>query len=276
MKMTFTRTCLAGCLIGSFATPALAQGTDDVAPVTDAPAGQYASMRGVQGPAGMFSARVLLNVNLSDGVEGEPISIAPDLHYAVSDKLQLGLTHSGPMGWQGRPGFGLCLTGEDGGCAELYDNVGFDVMYGMVFGETHLSAHGTAFINKFDPMSLSVAVGLAGKAHFSDKVALFFDPKIALEVSDRDVYDDAVYVPLELGVQAGAKTQVKLLTGIWGALTDFGDNFEVPVGLGVVQNLNKNFDLGLRFSFDNLLGNQPEGVGAADTRSIALLLNIRS
>jgi hypothetical protein len=263
-------------LIGSFATSASAQSNDDVPPVTDAPAGQYASMRGVQGPAGMFSARLLLNINLSDGAVGEPISIAPDLHYSVTDKLQLGLTHTGPMGWQGRPGAGLCLTGEDSGCPEVYDNVGFDLMYGMVFGETHLSAHGTAFINTFDPMSLGVAIGLAGKAHFSDKVALFFDPKIMLEVADRDLYDDALFVPLELGFQAGAKTQVKLLTGILGALSEFGDTYQVPVGLGIVQNLNKHFDLGARFSFDNLLGNQPGDAGAADTRSVAVLLNIRS
>jgi hypothetical protein len=263
-------------LIGSFVTPAFAQADDDVEPVSDAPAGQYASMRGVQGPAGMFSARLLLDINLSDGAVGEPISIVPDLHYSVTDKLQLGLTHSGPMGWQARPGLGLCLTGEDSGCPEVYDNVGFDLMYGLVFGETHLSAHGTVFINKFDPMSLGIAAGLAGKAHFSDKVALFFDPKIVFEVSDRDLYKDALFVPLELGFQAGAKTQVKLLTGILGQLSEFGDTYQVPVGLGVVQNLNKHFDLGARFSFDNLLGNQPEGVGAADTRSVAVLLNIRS
>lgn len=275
--MTFTRACLAGCLLGSLATSAFAQGADDdVAPVSDAPDGQYASMRGVQGPAGMFSARLLLDINLSDGAVGKPLSIAPDLYYSVSDKLQLGLTHTGPMGWQARPGVGLCLTGEDNGCLEIYDNVGFDLMYGLVFGDTHLSAHGSVFINTFDPASVGIAIGFAGKAHFSDKVSLFFDPKVVLEVSDRDLYDDALYVPLELGFQAGPKTTVKLLTGILGGLSEFGDNYQIPVGLGVVQNLTEHFDLGARFSFDNLLGNQAEGASAADTRSVGVLLNIRS
>jgi hypothetical protein len=46
--------------------------------------------------------------------------------------------------------------------------------------------------------------------------------------------------------------------------------------VGVVRNLTAHFDLGGRVSFDNLLGREPRGVDRADTRSVALLLNIRS
>ena len=272
--MTTRRTCLIGFALASLTTSAFAD--DDVAPVTNAPDGQYAAMRGVQGPAGMFSARLLLDINLSDGAVGKPVSIAPDLYYSVSDKLQLGLTHTGPMGWQARPGVGLCVTGTDNGCPKLYDNLGLDAMFGVVFGETHLSLHGSLFFDSFDRSGTSVALGVAGKAHFSDKVALFFDPKIAIEVNDRDVFDDVIYGPLELEYQVAPKTQLKLLTGLSGGISNFGDTYQVPVGLGLVQNLNEHFDLGARFSFDNLLGKQPANVGAADTRSVAVLLNIRS
>jgi len=266
---------LIGCVLASLTTAAVAD-TEDVPPVTDAPDGQFSVMRGLQSPKGMFSARLQLAISLSDGAVGEPISIVPDLYYGVTDKLQLGLTHSGGMGWQSPPGLGLCLTGEDSGCPEVYDNIGFDLMYGLLFDKLHLSAHGSVFINSFDPNSTSLALGFAGKAHFSDRVALLFDPKIALEVSDRDAFDDIIYVPLDLDIQAGRKTVVKLLTGVYGGIDHFGDFYRIPVGLGVVQNLNKHFDLGARFSFDNLLGNQPEGVGAADERSAVVLLNVRS
>jgi hypothetical protein len=70
-------------------------------------------------------------------------------------------------------------------------------------------------------------------------------------------------VPLELQVQAGAPTTVKLLTGMSGKLSGFGDTLEIPVGIGVVQNLTRNVDIGGRFSFDNLLGHQAEGASAA-------------
>lgn len=270
------RTCLVGCLLGAFATPALAQPADDVPPVTDAPDGQYAVMRGVQGPAGMFSARVLLGINLSDGAVGEPVSLAPDLYYSATDKLQLGLLHTGPLGWQSRPGLGLCLTGEANGCPDVYNNIGFDLMYGLLFSELHLSAHGSLFLDSIDPTTMHAAVGLTGKAHFGDRAALLFDPKVAIAVDDRDTNPDFLHVPIELEYQARPPTMVKLLTAISGDLGALGDTYVVPLGLGVVQNLNKHLDLGVRFSFDNLLGKQPEGVGRADLRSLALLLNIRS
>lgn len=274
--MKYARTCLIGCVLGMIATPALAENDDDVPAVTTAPAGQYAVLRGVQGPAGMVSARVLLDINLSANRAGQPISLAPDLYYSATDRLQLGLLHEGPMGWQARPGLGLCLTGKNDGCPRVYDNVGFDVMYGLAFERVHLSVHGSVFLSSFDPVTTSVALGVAGKAHISDLVAVVFDPKIAIAVTERDTNDDALYIPLELEYQVAAPTMLKLLTGLSGGLSAFGDTFEVPLGIGVVQNLNRHFDLGARFSFDNLLGQQPPGVGAADTRSLAILLNIRS
>lgn len=274
--MRFTSACLIGCLLGSFATSAFAQGVDDVPPVTSAPDGQYAVMRGVQGPAGMVSARVLLDINVSADNVGNPVSLAPDLYYSATDTLQLGLVHQGPMGWQARPGVGLCVTGEDHGCPRLYDNIGFDLMVGLVFGGFHFSAHSSLFLSSFDPLTTSLALGGAGKVHLGRSAALFFDPKIAIALSDRDVNDDVLYVPFEIQFQVGRSTTLKLLTGISGGLSAFGDTYEVPVGVGLVRNLNEHFDLGARFSFDNLLGQQEAGVSATDTRSLAVLLNVRS
>jgi hypothetical protein len=258
------------------AAPVLADTGDDVPPVTTAPDGQYAVMRGVQGPAGMVSARVLLDINLSTDRAGKPISLAPDLYYSATDRLQIGLLHTGPMGWQSRPGVGLCLSGTSGGCPKVYDNVGFDLMYGLDFGQTHLSLHSSLFLGPFDPLTASVALGLAGKLHFTERVAVFFDPKIAIAVSERDTQDDVLYIPAELQFQLARATTFKLLTGLSGGLSAFGDTYQIPVGVGIVQNLTTHFDIGARFSFDNLLGVQPSGVGRGDTRSLAVLLNIRS
>jgi hypothetical protein len=276
MMMNSTRTCLIGCFLGSLATSAFAQNGDDASPASSAPAGEYAVMRGVQGPAGMLSARLLLDINMSADNVGKPISLVPDLYYGVTDKLQLGLLHDGPMGWQSRPGLGLCLTGKDNGCPKVYDNIGFDMMYGLAFGAVQLSAHGSLFVTSFDPSTTSLALGAAGKVHVSEHVAVVFDPKIAIALSDRSTNDDALYIPLELEYQLGAPTTFKVLSGISGSLSSFGDTYQAPLGLGLVQNLTTHLDLGARFSFDNLLGQQPQGVGRADTRSLAILLNIRS
>lgn len=275
--MNAPRTFLMGCVLGSLATPALAQPPDDdVPPVVDAPDGQYAVKRGVQGPAGMVAARILLDINLSADAAGEPISLAPDLYVGVTDRLQLGLVHQGPMGWQARPGLGLCLTGEDHGCPKVYDNLGLDMMVGLAFERVHLSVHSTLFFDSFDPTAASIAAGLAGKLHLGGRASLYFDPKVAIALLDRDVNDDAIYVPLEIQYQIGARTVLKVLTGLSGELSAFGDTYEIPVGLGLVRNLSEHFDLAARFSFDNLLGHEEMGVARADARSLAVLLNIRS
>jgi hypothetical protein len=274
--MNITRTCFFTCVLGSLAVPAFADHTEDVPPVTLAPDGQYAVMRGVQGPAGMLSARILLDINLSSDLAGKPISLAPDLYYSATDKLQFGLLHEGPMGWQAKPGLGLCLTGENNGCPDIYNNVGFDVMYGVAFGDYHMSTHTSLFVSDFDPWTMSLALGVASKLHLGTRFALLLDPKIAIAITERDTNDDAVYIPAELQLQAGASTTLKLLTGLSGGLSAFGDTYEVPVGFGLLQNLTRHFDLGVRFSFDNLLGHETPGIGRADTRSLALLVNVRS
>jgi len=275
MKPVFLRASILGLCLTTFAGAALAD--DDVEPVSDEADGLVAVQRGVQGPKGMLSARLMLGINMSADLVGKPISLAPDIYYSVSDKLQLGLVHNGPMGWQSRPGLGLCLTGEDNGCPNVYDNVGFDLMYGLAFaGALHLSAHGTLYIASFDPSTVVLALGASGKYHVNDDVALAFDPQVGVVLSDRDVNDDALYVPLELQFQAGAASTLKLLSGFSGSLSAFGDTLQVPVGVGVTRNLTEHVDVGARFSFDNLLGKQVDGVGRADARSLALLLVLRN
>jgi hypothetical protein len=253
------------------------EGSANVPPVSSAPMGKVAVRRGVQGPQGLFTARLLLLVNASKGRFGKPTSLAPDLFYSVSDTVQLGLLHTKPMGWQTQPGAGLCLTGKSNGCPQIYDNVGFDFMYGLLFGDFHLSAHSSLYLFKIsDPMWVMWTVGLTGKFHFTDFVALYFDPQIGITLSHRDLYKDQLFIPLELQIQAAAAVSVKVLSGVSGQLSALGDTYRVPLGLGVVGNLTPNVDLGLRFSFDNLLGHQLPTFSRADERSIGILVNIRS
>lgn len=228
----------------------------------------------------MLSARVLLDVNLSADNVSEPISLAPDIYYSITDTLQIGILHQGPLGWQTPPGPGLCLTGQDHGCPAVYDNIGFDVMYGLAFGQVHFSTRTTLFINSFDPTAMSLALGAVGKINLAGAVGLLIEPKVAIALLDRDLsdvaHDDVLYVPFELQFQVGASTTLRALSGLSGSLSAFGDTYQIPLGVGLVRNLNRHFDLGLRFSFDNLLGHQAPDVDGIDTRSLALLVNIRS
>ena len=250
----------------------------DVPPVSDAPMGMYAVKRGVQGPEGLFNARILLHVNASKNAFGKPVSLAPDLFYAVTDSLSLGLLHNGPMGIlsPASRGWGLCLTGKPS-CPKVYDNIGFDVLYGLAFGDFHFSLHGSFYVVSFsDPTPLMLTLGAAAKFHFSDNVALFLDPQVGIALNHRDVNKDALFLPIQLQFQLVRTTALDLLTGITGPFSHFGDLYQIPLGLALVYNINPHFDVGLKFAFDNLLGKVPPGASRTDARSLALILNIRS
>ena len=252
-------------------------GSDHVPPVSGQAMGKVAVRRGVQGPGGLFTARVLLLVDASKDKFGKPVSLAPDLFYSVSDTVQIGLLHTGPMGWQSRPGSGLCLTGTSDGCPKPYNNVGFDFMYGLLFGDFHLSLHSSLFLLFVpEPTGVMWTIGLTGKFHFTDAVALFFDPQVGVMLSHRDLYKEQLFIPLELQFQVGAAASLKVLSGVSGQLSELGDTYQIPLGLGLVGNVSSHLDLGARFSFDNLLGHAFPGVSRTDVRSIGLLLTFRT
>ena len=119
-------------------------------------------------------------------------------------------------------------------------------------------------------------IGLTGKFHFTDVVALYFDPKVGVILSHRDLYKEQLFIPVELQFQVGAAVSLKVLSGVSGQLSDLGDTYQVPLGLGLVGNVSRHIDLGLRFSFDNLLGHVVPGISRTDTRSIGLLLTLRT
>ena len=269
---------LAALLAGGRARAAVVvESGDNVPAVSGAPMGEVAVRRGVQGPAGLFTARLSLLIDASKDSFGKPTSFAPDLYYSFTDTVQLGLLHTLPMGWQTLPGAGLCLTGTSNGCPHVYDNVGLDLMYGLIYGDFHLSLHSSLFLVPIaDPTGVMWTIGLAGKFHFSNMVALFFDPQVGIMLAHRDLYKDQLFIPIELQLQASAAVSLKLLSGVTGQLSALGDTYQIPLGLGIVGNLTPHLDLGLRFSFDNLLGHTVPGVSRTDERSIGLLLIIRS
>jgi hypothetical protein len=265
-------------VLGLLAAPAVASAQVDVPPVSHAPMGMESVRRGVQGPAGMLHGRLLLHVEMTEGLAGEPISLAPDLYFAFSDTFQIGIVHNLPMGWLTRPGAGLCLTGTDGRCPRVYNNVGIDALIGLVFGhDFHFSLHtGLYALRLSEPRWLMLTLGGAGKIHFSDTFALFFDPQFGVALTERERGNiNYFFMPLELQFQISDTSVFKLMSGLTGPLSNFGDTYQAPLGVGVVFNVNEHIDLGARFSFDNLLGNVPAGIDRTDVRSLSFLLHFR-
>ena len=234
--------------------------------------------RGVHAAAaGKIAIRTLVGINASKGAFAKPFSIAPDIFYGVNDKLQVGLVHNGPMGWQTFPGQGLCLAGKENGCGKVWNNVGFDALYSLMNGSTDLSAHGAVYLGSVDPLKIGVALGVAGKLHINEQMALFFDPALYIGLNKRDAVGfvpgnkEGLFVPVEFQFQLQPQLALVAFTGLQGPLSKFGDSFIIPLGVGAFYNVNEMIDVGGRFSFDNLLGKN----SSADFRSLSILVNVR-
>ena len=249
--------------------------------------------RGVQERAGTIAIKSLIGLNMSSGAVLKPVTVSPDVYFALNDKLQLGIVHTFPMREQtpafgGTSGFGgpsICLGGTDRGCPRLYNNVGLDVLYSLVDsatgGTTDLSAHVAYFISSLkhpltDDLLSSVGLGVRGKLHFSDMMALQFDPQIYVGVTNRESNNtQMIYVPVELQYQLNPMLGLALQTGLWGNTEAFGDSYQIPLGLMALYNIDQMIDVGARFSFDNLLGATAKNFGRADLRTLGILVNLR-
>lgn len=215
-----------------------------------------------------------ININMSAGAVGKPVSLAPSVWYGISDKLSVGLTHDGgTTGLSPRPGIrvttieigtvidtevsgvGICITGTgDGNCAKPYDNVGADFLIGVASGKLGFAAHVGVDILSIDQMTLGARVGGLGRYALASKLALVFDPRVQIGITDRDFNGDALDVPLWVWFEPSPTLGVYLHTGIAGPLDGFGDAFSVPIGVGASIRAGAKLTLGADFHFPNLLG----------------------
>lgn len=215
----------------------------------------------------------------------KPVSIAPSIWYGVSDKLTVGVTHDGGSTmWTPRPalgftatsilgvpvllpsGQGICLTGTDGGCAKVYNNISVDGLFSIKAEKFSLAAHPALDVGSFDPLVLSLRIGVLGTYAASEKITVAFDPRIKIGLTERDFNKETIDVPVWLWYHVNEKMGVALNTGISGPLDGFGDAFFVPVGFNFTYKANEKLSVGADFSFLNLIGKN----GDADGRMLGL------
>ena len=216
---------------------------------------------------------------------GKPISLAPSIWYGVSDKLTVGVTHDGgTTKWTPRPtvgfttvdvlgvpvpmvsGVGVCVSGTDGGCAKVYNNISIDALFSVKAEKFSLAAHPALDISSFDPFTLSLRIGALGRYMANDKISVAFDPRVKIGITERDFNKEAIDVPVWVWYQVNEKMGVALNTGISGPLDGFGDAFFVPVGFNFSMQVNAQLGVGADFSFLNLIGKN----GDADGRMLGL------
>jgi hypothetical protein len=231
-------------------------------------------------PEGRAFVQVFAEVNLSQDLALKPLSIAPDLWYGVSDVLTVGLVHSGrgTTGFYGLPGNGLCLTGSDNGCPDVYHNIGLDARYHFYrSGGMTVAADGGLFARSFDPFQLALKVGATGRWQ-SGELAVELAPSIFAGLTEREpeaqvgavvtTNKEALLLPATaiyaLMPKLGLAGQVALTV----PFEETGDTWLLGLSIGAQYMVNEQISADLAFSLPALAGG-PDGTGA-DARVLTL------
>jgi hypothetical protein len=208
---------------------------------------------------GVCEAALVLESNESPRKRFEPLSLAPDLHCGITPRFTLGVTHSARSLSLVDSGDGLCLRGDDTGCAHLYDG-------------TAVAARARLVASSYDPFKPSLRVGALARLR-RGRTALVLDPHVTFGLASRDRGNrDQLNIPARVQVQIASRVLLSLQTGVRGEVAVFGDAFAVPVGLGVEVSPARAWDIGLEVAFPRLLGPQ----NAFKERHVALYVTYRA
>jgi hypothetical protein len=231
----------------------------------------------VLGPS-MFEVRGdTLRLELSKDRVGDPFSLAPDLYYGLSKGVTLGYFHN----------VGLCISGDS--CDFRYSDAGAEALFSLISdGAVVVAGRAGVTVERFlyipglpnarPPDSGyfqthgGVHAGLAVRVTAGD-VAVLAEPRLYVALLERYTYphEDFVDVPVQLQYQLTDQNALLLTSGMRGPLSDFGDSFAVPVGLGALVTLSRRVDVGGEFLFTNLAGRG----GGVDGRLLLLRVAVR-
>lgn len=201
-------------------------------------------------------AAATIELNLSKRYEWDPVSVAPDLWFGVTDLITVGLIHSSRATGVIDAGNGLCSTGTAHGCPAAYDNIGVDGRYALRRGWLAIAARVRAIATSFDPFKPSVRPGALIRLH-RGRFGVIADPHLQLGLSRRDEGNrDWLRIPLWAAIQPARGVAIALRTGIDGELATFADTFAVPIGLDVTVRITARIELTAFVGFPTLLGPQ--------------------
>ena len=236
---------------------------------------------------GMIQIHLDAFANLSSGNAFKPFALAPDIHYGITDRITVGLLHN----------IGLCLTGTDGGCRGVYDDVAIQGRF-LVLRNYQLELAGVASVDAMtiDPFALALRLGAAFKFKMG-RLAFFLDPNFKIGLTQRELpvgsmmpmtNKETLAIPLRVSFQATNRLAVYARTGLAGGsvrvdpnpgaqLDNFGDSWAIPFGIGAQFGVTTRFDIGLEFNLPTLLwpGRGDMDPGAFDIRTMILFADYR-
>ena len=233
-------------------------------------------------PGGTVSATLTVELDASDGAFGEPTSIAPDLHYGATDDLTVSLVHStfATTGFRGNAGRGVCITGGEHGCPNVYDNVGVEGLYSLVRGPFALAANAGVHAWSLDAGHHAAKLGLKLR-YKTGAVTIASAPSIFVALTERDddvaAQPDRLWLPVTAAYAVTPAASVGVGTGLKGPLDGFGDRHEVALGAFATYTISPALALGGSWVHGKIIGGDAAvapGTSGLDFRAIHLWVTV--
>jgi len=207
----------------------------------------------------------------------KPVWIPLELRYGVLNELDVFVNHSVPGG-PVTSGSGLCLGGKSRGCEKVYNNVNVGGQYSfMKASGLELSGLLAAQFRQFSPdMQFAVDVGVGAK-YVAAPVSVKLTPQLGIGLNKRSslANKEELAVPLQIAFQAVPRVAVFLDSGISGKISDFGDSYAVPIGIGGSYLVMHGLDVGLELMLPMLVKATTFTGGAANARMLTLFASWR-
>lgn len=229
---------------------------------------------------GQLNVAVNLELEMSADKVGHPVSISPDVSYGVSDDVTIALVHSraGLTGFRAAAGGGLCLTGTDGGCVAVYNNVGAEGWYRLGRGAVPLAVGVGVHATNLDAGYYAVKVG-AKLRYPAGRWLLHAMPSVLVAVTERE--DDAgnprnkdtVWLPVQATYKLQPRITVGLGSGLKGPLEGFGDAWQISLGAMVQAAVDARLTVGASWVFGAIVGGAPAPATGPDARGAQLWLS---
>jgi hypothetical protein len=217
-----------------------------------------------------------LQSNLSSDRVGEPVFLNPSIYYGLTDQWSVGLRHF----------LGVCLGDEEAGCAQTYNDVSVETVYGLgTQGPVNLAARLAVNWAPIDPSAWSGEIGALARGNLGP-VTVLVAPALNFGLSDRDEAVKVTGSPISLGsysvlvptgsvdnreyllLPATVQVQVTPAIAAVGAIAangplnpeigGYGDYYTVPVSLGAVWTPMRTLDVGAHFTWTNLAGKESD------------------
>lgn len=250
------RRILLGILLASVAASGTARASDGYPD-------EYA-LRPLQLPGGMVQLKVPVIVNLSRNSVANPVWIPFELRLGLTQDFELRLFH---------PVHGLCVSGQARGCPRVYNDLAVGMLYSVLReGGMELALLAAFEVASFsDPVLLRLDAGLGWKyVHTRFSIAAW--PYVGLGLGHRDRNGDSINVPVEFAFQLSLRAALFLETGLFGSAHSFGDDWSMPLGIGINYLVAHGVDIGAEFKLTGPMGN----TGGTDGRLLIVYFALRN